>query len=468
MMRVKLGPSWRRTVLSTAAAGLMLLATDGQAQRSLGENNSRVKVWNSFAKNLEAAHDYRLKKHGLTEETGTGGYMRDQEFYREYSYTNPKSGKLFSRIRRETKNPDNIHTIEIFFYDDQGRVLADYLAEFLPVYRNAPVQTTINLFAYNGGLTAFRQFDASGDVIFEKCTGVYDGQAVNFGYDDLSLPPPVTQVTAAVYQACIKGLPPRAGKYLRPTRLLDGYVDTDEASAPVSTLEEARSEIDRLNTEIEKNPKNPRLYLERGRIRFLTREMEEAVMDFDQALELDPDLNSAYFGRGMAKGRMGLLKDGIADLTRYIHANPESSLAYTKRGVRHIWNKDFKSARADLETAVRLDANNVEAHDDLGVVLAQMGEQEKAISHFKKARAIEPGYQKVYHNLAMAYYMTNDPNRALASVNDSLRLDATNKSSMLLKSVVLEKLGRSAEATAMREKAEFLPGGNWSERSERR
>ncbi len=447
---------------------ILFTATDGLAQRSLGENNGRVKVWNSFAKNLEAAHNFRLKQHGLTEQTLIGGYMRDPEFYREHNYADPKSGKLFSRIRRETKNPDNIHTIEIFFYDDKGRVTVDYLAEFLPVYRNAPVQTTINLFSYNGGLTAFRQFDASGDVIFEKCTGVYDGRTVNFGYDDLSLPPPETQVPAAVYQACIKGLPPRAGKYLRPTRLLDGYVDTDEASAPVRTMEEARSEINRLNTEIEKNPKNARLYLERGRIRFLTRELEEAVMDFDQALELDPDLNSAYFGRGMAKGRMGLLEEGIADLTRYIHANPESSLAYTKRGVRHIWNKNFKSARADLETAVRLDANNAEAHDDLGVVLAQLGEPQKAIIHFKKARAIEPGYPKVHHNLAMAYYLTNEPNRALESVNDSLRLDANNKSSMLLKSVVLKKLGRTAEAKAIREKAEFLPGGNWSERSELR
>ncbi len=467
-MRASAGKTWRRSILGTAAAALLLAGADGHAQSTLGETPSRVQVWNNFVKNLEAAHEFLFKTHGLIEETGTGGYMRDPEFYREHSYTDPKSGKLFSRIRRETKNPGNIHSIEIIFYDQSGRVAVDYLATYLPIYRNAPVQTTISLFAYNDGLTAFRQFDASGDVIFEKCTGTHEGAAVEFGYDDTSLPPPVSKVPAAIYQACVKGLPARAGKFLRPTRLLDGYVETDEASAPVSTMEEARGEIDRLNTEIEKNPKNARLYLERGRIRFLTRELEEAVMDFDQALELDPDLNSAYFGRSMAKGRMGLLEDGIADLTRYIHANPESSLAYTKRGVRHIWNKDFKSARADLETAVRLDANNAEAHDDLGVVLAQLGEHRKAIDHFKKARAIEPGYQKVHHNLAMVYYMINDPNRALASVNDSLRLDANNKSSMLLKSVVLEKLGRTAEAKALREKAEFLPGGNWSERSELR
>ena len=101
------------------------------------------------------------------------------------------------------------------------------------------------------------------------------------------------------------------------------------------------------------------------------------------------------------------------------------------------------------------------------IVIAMDGSK-KAIDHFKKARAIEPGYQKVHHNLAMLYYMINDPNLALASINDSLRLDANNKSSMLLKSVVLEKLGRTAEAKAIRERAEFLPGGNWSERSELR
>ena len=99
------------------------------------------------------------------------------------------------------------------------------------------------------------------------------------------------------------------------------------------------------------------------------------------------------------------MEEGILDLDIYIQRRPSSSLAHTKRGVRKMWRGDFDGARADLERAVHLNPNNAEAHDDLGVI----------------------------------------------------------KDSLLLKSVILEAQGQHAEATALREEAEFQPEGTWHE-----
>lgn len=71
------------------------------------------------------------------------------------------------------------------------------------------------------------------------------------------------------------------------------------------------------------------------------------------------------------QGRLGKIKEAIADLSVFIQRHPNSSLAHTKRGVRYIWNGQLIEAEKDLKRAIELNPVNAEAHDDLGVLLAQ-------------------------------------------------------------------------------------------------
>lgn len=232
----------------------------------------------------------------------------------------------------------------------------------------------------------------------------------------------------------------------------------------VTTTEEAEKSIDELNLKIEKSPNNAELYVTRGDIYFLIHEFDSAEEDYTKAISLNDKMDSAYYGRGMTRGRQGFIKEGIADLTVYIKRNPDSSMAYTKRGVRHIWLGDKENAFKDLSKAIELDPDNAEAHDDLGVVLAQRGEYEKAIEHFQSTVRLDPSYQKGYHNLAMAYFITDNDSSALISVNNSLILAPDFRDSMLLKSKILETMGRHDEAMQLKEDADFVPqSGDWTE-----
>lgn len=64
----------------------------------------------------------------------------------------------------------------------------------------------------------------------------------------------------------------------------------------------------------------------------------------------------------------------------------------------------------------------------------------------------------------MAYVLTNKPEQALSAVNKSLVLDNDSRNSLMLKSEILNALGKNKEAESVMRKAEFLPEGNWSER----
>ncbi|HHJ34323.1 MAG TPA: tetratricopeptide repeat protein [Gammaproteobacteria bacterium] len=237
------------------------------------------------------------------------------------------------------------------------------------------------------------------------------------------------------------------------------------ASSEMTSFDEVEKQIASHTLELNRSPDDARRYILRGDLYFLIHEFDEAVEDYTAAIELDSSLDAAYFGRGLAYGRQGYISEGIEDLSHYIKLNPQSSLAYTKRGVRYLWLGDRDNAFDDLSKAVMLDPENAEAHDDLGVVLAQKGSYKQAIKHFSATIRIEPDYQKGYHNLAMAYYVTENDALALDAVNESLRLKSTARNSLLLKAKILIALGKVEEAAALEEDAEFMPDGDWSEQA---
>jgi tetratricopeptide (TPR) repeat protein len=438
-----------------------------QAKESISplkEDAKQVKTWNQFADRLYQLHKHLLrgKQVRITEKTGGyGGVTGPRDFYVEKKYFDKTNNRLLSRIQWEKDNPDTIHVIEVFIYDEHGRVQRDYLAAYLPGFRNAPIQTLINLHSYNDGLHAFRQFDASGERIYERCSGGFFDETVNISLEDYQLSPytptrPAVMDTEA-YLACFQGVSTSADAYLDP---INEFRNTRAADSG----DDAFLQISQLSEQIQRQPDNATLYVQRGNAYFNTHQFASAVADFEHALMLDDSLDEAYFGRGMATGRQGKFKQAIADMSVYLQRNPSSSRGYTKRGVRYIWAKQLQKARHDLQQAVLLDNTNSEAHDDLGVLMAQAGEHDLAVQHFHMAIEHDPSYQKAYHNLALVYLQLGENSRALQAVDKALQLAPTDRNALLLKSEILQQHGRPGEAAELRERAEFLPQGNWSER----
>ncbi|MEJ2345491.1 MAG: hypothetical protein P8076_07900 [Gammaproteobacteria bacterium] len=202
-----------------AVAGLQAVRGD-PSERRMRVDNERVRVWNQFARDCLTLHKRLLQQHEVRETTRIGGYDRNPKFYKEISYYDRASGKLLSRIQWEREHPDRLHSIEVYVRDAGGRVQRDFAAAYLPAYRNAPVQTLINLHGYNGQLHGFRQFDASGEPTYEYCEGSYHGKPVQIRLfeDDLYGSDPATEALMASpqYKACFEGVPAAPGKYLTP------------------------------------------------------------------------------------------------------------------------------------------------------------------------------------------------------------------------------------------------------------
>lgn len=182
-------------------------------------HNQHARTGNAFAKRVLALHQNLIARTGTTRKTRVGGYANYPDFYLEENWFDA-NGQHVSRVLWERDQPQNLHTIEVFIRDEQGRVLRDYLAAYLPDYRNAPTQTQVTLYRYNGELTAFRGFDAYGDAVVERCTGRLQDKEVSLLLDEDEIYEArvgrTDMMKRAEYQACFAGLPEKAGKFLTP------------------------------------------------------------------------------------------------------------------------------------------------------------------------------------------------------------------------------------------------------------
>ena len=202
-------------LLSAVLAAYPIIASS--ASTSVEVNEAQVRQWNRFAETLMELHNKAVMDHDIqeSEETGRyGGEFAKRFTYREVSYRDVKSGRLLSRIRRDQDDPNKVQMIDVFIYDSSGRIIRDYTAIYFPWARNAPTRTFINLHQYRDGLHGFRQFDASGNRLYEQCRGKFSGSDIDLSLEDYRIDSKVTETSA--YRACFGNLPDTAESYLIP------------------------------------------------------------------------------------------------------------------------------------------------------------------------------------------------------------------------------------------------------------
>ena len=79
---------------------------------------------------------------------------------------------------------------------------------------------------------------------------------------------------------------------------------------------------------------------------------------------------------------------------------------------------------AEFREALKLQPKNAEAHNNIGLVLAQTGEDEKAVGEFREAIALKPEYADAHANLGAAL-MLSDVEQAIAELEKAISLDPT-------------------------------------------
>src|SRR5271166_890352 len=80
----------------------------------------------------------------------------------------------------------------------------------------------------------------------------------------------------------------------------------------------------------------------------------KAIIEFTEAIRLDPTFAPAYLGRGNAHSNQGNLDEAIRDYCEAIRLDSNYAIAYENRGVVYFHTGKRAKANADFATARRL------------------------------------------------------------------------------------------------------------------
>ena len=130
---------------------------------------------------------------------------------------------------------------------------------------------------------------------------------------------------------------------------------------------------------------------------------DDAILEFNKALEKLPDEPVLYAALANAQAKLGKNDQALASYEKAISLNPKDPQLYTSLGV--FLNTIGKTAesQAAFKKASELDpASAAQNFYNIGVTLVNTGKAAEAAEAFKQSIAADPNYAEAYYQLGMA------------------------------------------------------------------
>jgi len=227
--------------------------------------------------------------------------------------------------------------------------------------------------------------------------------------------------------------------------------------------------------------------------------VDEAIGDFQRALELSPDQSKDHNNLGKAlvqKGRMAeamdhfqtalrispndpdtetnigaaLLQQGDADgavshLQGVVEKWPRHAPAHIDLGNAFLQKRETDAAIAEYGKILELPFDHAEALYSIGNALRQKGDIEEAIIQYRTAIALRPDYANAHNNLANSLRQTGRVEEAVHEYEAALKSEpdsilAQNNLAWLLATSSNASIRDGAKAAQLARQADRLAGGN--------
>jgi Tfp pilus assembly protein PilF len=189
--------------------------------------------------------------------------------------------------------------------------------------------------------------------------------------------------------------------------------------------QEAIAEFDKA---IQLDPKYAKAYSNRGYAYTLIQQYDLGIADCTTAIQLDPGDATGYYNRGFAYLLTNKYDLSIADSTMVIKLHPEAMGAYTTRGLAYENNNQYDLAIADFNKVIESDPKDAFTYRFRGDAYFNIGQYDLAVADYDKAIEFDPENSGAWNGRGEALKALGRPEEAMESFNGALQADPSNKS----------------------------------------
>ncbi len=156
---------------------------------------------------------------------------------------------------------------------------------------------------------------------------------------------------------------------------------------------------------IEFNPNDKTYYYAIGLVHFRMERLEDAIYAYKKALTIDPMYAEAHNGLGAVYGKFGRWDDAIGEYKKALNNAQYSTPQWVHYNVGYAYfNKgDYQSAMLEFKEATKIQPELSMFHLWLGIAYMKLDRTKEAITAYETAKRLDAGNVDVYYNLGFAY-----------------------------------------------------------------
>ena len=151
--------------------------------------------------------------------------------------------------------------------------------------------------------------------------------------------------------------------------------------------------------------------------------VDEAIVQFQAALVIQPDYAVAHYNLGNALFQAGQPDEAIVHYQKALAIRPDYAEAHDNLGNVLFQKGQVDEAIIQLQQAVAIRPDNAITRFNLGNALLRRGRMDEAIVHYQKALAIQPGFVEAQGSLArIAWVLATSPNSSVRNGSKAVEL----------------------------------------------
>ena len=175
---------------------------------------------------------------------------------------------------------------------------------------------------------------------------------------------------------------------------------------------------------------------------------DEAIMNYRKSLEIDPNRFAVQNNLGHALAAEGRFDEAMEYYRRAIQINPNFADALNNLGNALAARGRPDEAIKYYRQAIQINPDFSEALNNLGVALADKGQFDEAIETYRQAIQIKPNDGNALDNLGVTLTARGQFDEAIENYRQAIQLDSNRPETFFHLGMTLDQLGRTREAVA--------------------
>lgn len=155
-------------------------------------------------------------------------------------------------------------------------------------------------------------------------------------------------------------------------------------------MQQTQQALDNYNKSLQLNSQYSQAYCNRGALHYKSKNTQQALSDFTKSIQCDANNLQAYKNRAILYAELNRNSQAIQDYNTIIKKSPQDFDAYNNRGIVYQKLENYSQALQDYQKAIAINPKYAKVFNNIGTIYFAQKKYKIAVTNFEKALSIIP------------------------------------------------------------------------------